>query len=615
MTGCLLVERGEEIPMQQRFKHKVVSSVARHQRFSPLMLVGLSVPVALALIASAVFILPRLSSHAAAVNGNCTLIVPARPLSAEGLTTPYQLVATDAANGPCNEANKTQAAFVQGAVIDPASGRISIYNPLVIDQGTQPAAVPVVPKLPANGVVALWFGFNGNNLTLQGTNGSLRQGRCVNGANGSIFGQFAYCNAPAFFRAANRAIQAGLLNPPALGTANDGQTCPSVRDFGLVDMDQSDNVVTSYLVTANGQTAQATAANMAALQNSQMQVNGSDNRLLAIALDGALGCNPWKAPDLADPGQMVAALPLDELQAAAQQAAPVALVPAGDPMVLNNNQPDLNKVNAYRRGVDQSAVGNLDAASTTTYCQHLLATGPARIQLDMQLTQGQASPDPAAANSLFTFLAQRFVASFGANGLNCVGLLNMPDPIAVTNDGNGVAISATFNAGGNNNGGGNNNNGGNNNTPTTGGDTTPTVGASATPPAPTTSPTANPTTDPGMTPTPTTGPAITPTPQDTSPSPTPTPQDTSPSPTPTPQDTSPSPTPTPQDISPSPTPTPQDTSPSPTPTPQDTSPSPTPTPQDISPSPTTTPQDTSPSPTTTPQDTSPSPTPTANPNN
>jgi hypothetical protein len=31
----------------------------------------------------------------------------------------------------------------------------------------------VVPQLPANGVVALWFGFNGNNLTLQGTRGSL----------------------------------------------------------------------------------------------------------------------------------------------------------------------------------------------------------------------------------------------------------------------------------------------------------------------------------------------------------------------------------------------------------------------------------------------------------
>jgi hypothetical protein len=235
-------------------------------------------------------------------------------------------------------------AFVQGAVIDPATGAISIYNPLVLDQGTQAAAQPVVPQLPANGIVALWFGSNGNNLTLQGTNGSLRQGRCVNGANGSIFGQFSYCNARAFFRVANRAIQAGLLKPPALGVAKDGQPCPSVRDFGLVDMDQSDNVVTTYLVTASGQTAQMTAANVAALQNTQTQTNGSDNRLLAIALDGALGCTPWMASDLADPGHLVPALPLNELQASVQQAAPVALVPAGDPMVLNNNQPDLNKL-------------------------------------------------------------------------------------------------------------------------------------------------------------------------------------------------------------------------------------------------------------------------------
>lgn len=480
----------------------------RRKGFSPLMLVSLSVPAVLVLIALTVFILPRLSSHAAAINGNCTLIVPSGPLSAQGLATPYQLVATDPANGPCNESNKAQAAFVQGAVIDPATGQISIYNPLVIDQGTQPAAAPVVPQLPANSVVALWFGFNGNNLTLQDTNGSLNQGRCINGVDGSIFGQFAYCNAPAFFQAANQAIRAGLLNPPLPGMANDGKTCPTVRDFGLVDMDQSDNVVTTYLVTANGQTAQVTAANMVALQNTQTQVNGSDNRLLAVALDGALGCAPWTAPDLANPGHVLPALPLNELQAATHQAAPVALVPAGDPMVLNNNQPDLNKINAYRRGVDQSPVPNLDAASTTTYCQHFLAIGPARIQLDMQLTQGQPSPDPAAANSLFTFLAQRFVASYGANGLNCVGLLNTPDPITVTTDGNGVAISAAFGNGATD-------------TPTTTTGTTPTVGASATPTVLTTSPTVNPTTDTGVTPTPTTG--ATPTPTVPAPSPTATP--------------------------------------------------------------------------------------------
>src|SRR2546430_16253247 len=125
--------------MYQRYRRKAVSSLVRRKRFSPLMLIGLSVPVVLTLIAAAVFILPHLGSHAAVVNGDCTLIVPSQPLSAHGLATPYQLVATDPENGPCNESNKAQAALVQGAVINPATGQISIYNPLVIDQGTQPA--------------------------------------------------------------------------------------------------------------------------------------------------------------------------------------------------------------------------------------------------------------------------------------------------------------------------------------------------------------------------------------------------------------------------------------------------------------------------------------------
>src|SRR5439155_3645527 len=114
--------------------------------------------------------------------------VPFNPLTAKGLATPYQLIATHPANGPCHEANNAQAAFVQAAVIDPATGNISIYNPLVIDQGTLPAAQPVVPKLPQGGIVGIWFGFNGTNLTLRDSSGSLKAGECVNGINTSIFG-------------------------------------------------------------------------------------------------------------------------------------------------------------------------------------------------------------------------------------------------------------------------------------------------------------------------------------------------------------------------------------------------------------------------------------------
>jgi hypothetical protein len=101
-----------------------------------------------------------------AVNGDCSLIVPPNPLTAQGLATPYQLVATNPQQGPCHEANPNQAAFVQGAVLDPATGHIAIYNPLVIDKGTQPAIAPVVPPLPRGGIVGLWFGSNGNTLTL-----------------------------------------------------------------------------------------------------------------------------------------------------------------------------------------------------------------------------------------------------------------------------------------------------------------------------------------------------------------------------------------------------------------------------------------------------------------
>ncbi len=199
---------------------------------------------------------------------DCTLIVPANPLSAQGLATPYQLTTPNPANGTCHEGNKAQAAFVQGAIIDPATGVISIYNPLVVDQGTQPAVEPQPPfdgQIPPGDMVALWFGSNGNTLTLQDSDGSLGQGQCVNGSNGSIFGQVSYCNAPAFFQAANQAIQAGKLVPPALGTALDGQPCPTTRDFSIVDQDPSDNVTTTYLVTASGQIAQDTQANAAAL--------------------------------------------------------------------------------------------------------------------------------------------------------------------------------------------------------------------------------------------------------------------------------------------------------------------------------------------------------------
>lgn len=159
-----------------------------------------------------------------------------------------------------------QGSFVEAAILDPATGSISIYNPLVINNGMvvgKNFIAPVVPTLPANAVVGIWFGSNAMTVTLTGTTQT-----CVNGLGGSIFGQFAYCNAPAFFAAAQTAIAAGLLTVPPVGTSNvNGQACPSVRDFRVVDMDQSDNVDTTYLLINGKVLAQNTAANAASSKN------------------------------------------------------------------------------------------------------------------------------------------------------------------------------------------------------------------------------------------------------------------------------------------------------------------------------------------------------------
>jgi hypothetical protein len=269
-------------------------------------------------------------------------------------------------------------------------------------------------------------------------------GNCVNGVNGTFFGQFAYCNAPAFFQTANAAIKAGKLTVPALGTANDGKACPTSRDFFVVDMDQSDNVQTQYLVMGNGQTAQFSAANQAKLNNPDVISNPSDNALLTRFLDPALGCKSWQAPDLTDNNNLVSALPLDELQAAAQQSAPMALIPAGDPMVLNDGKLDLRKTNAYRAGVDQPMARNLGEADTATYCTNLINVGMPRLQANMQAFQNQPSPDPGAANNLFTFLASRLAATFSADGINCVGLLKIQNPITLTTGADGVVTAATI---------------------------------------------------------------------------------------------------------------------------------------------------------------------------
>ena len=375
----------------------------------------------------------------AALDMNCTITVPPAPLTARGLATPYTFTATDAAAGPCNEANIGQTAFVQATIYNPATGALSVYDPLVIDAGTTPAVAPIVPALPNGAVVGIWFGYNANNLTLHAAGNGLAQARCVNGLGTSVFTQFAYCNAPAFFAAVNRGISQRRVRVPALGTANDGQACPTTRSFFIVDQDQSDNVTTQYLATANGKTAQNTPANAAKLAGATVLANPSDNALVDNFVDPSLGCTPWSATNL-DGGGTATSLGLDEIQANAFQAAPSAIVPLNDPMTLVAGAFSTTKTNLYRAGVDQS---NLPTGETPkAYCQDMDSIQTARLKLDMQKFSAAGSPDTAAATNLLTFLAQRLQASFV--NLNCAnfGLTN-PVSSEVTN-GAGAVSSVVF---------------------------------------------------------------------------------------------------------------------------------------------------------------------------
>ncbi len=388
---------------------------------------------------------------AAATNMNCRIIVPANPLSARGLATPWQLEGpagmTPAQSG-CTMANSgALGAFVQATILNPATGALQVYEPLVITQGTTAAVAPVVPTLPAGAVVTIDVGFNGTDLTQVGaTRTALAQGRCVNGLGGSDFGQVSFCNGTAFFQAAFRAEAAGRLVVPAAGTATKaaGVACPTVRNFNMIDQDQSDNVTSIYLVTANGQTAQFNAANAANLAGATKAVNGSDNALISDFLDPTLGCTSFTAPDLSQAGTPSTSQALNELSAAKNQTAPVALIPENDEMTLVNNAFSVTKTNLYRSNVGQAPVSaaNDAADSPANYCQNMVNVQTAFLQASQALLGTGASPVPAVGNNLLTFLANRLNMSF--TNLNCQNF-GLTNPVTVTLDGNGVATAATFN--------------------------------------------------------------------------------------------------------------------------------------------------------------------------
>jgi len=380
---------------------------------------------------------------------DCKLALPANALTAEGLSTPWELLP------PCSQAVAGQQAFAEAAVID-SSGKLSVYHPLIIDQGKTPAVAPIVPNLGTGAQVALFFGFNGNTLTLVDTQGrdtnsspDLAASKCVNGlpgAKGDVFGQVSWCNTEAFWNAANNAVSGGQLQVPQLGTDNNGNQCLSSRSFEIIDQDQSDNLPTKYLLLQDGTTVQFTAANQKQFPQATEIDNASDEALIADFVDPVIGCTPFKIPSLDDPGSMVSSMASQELQALLLQKEPIALVPLTDPdtLLTATGATSTEKTNAYRQGVNMPLLGNgakTDAGSGTDYCNNLVAIQPPFLAGFQEKLTAATTPDATVGNNLFTFLANRFLQSLV--NLNCP---NKNIPVTCQLDSNGVATACSITA-------------------------------------------------------------------------------------------------------------------------------------------------------------------------
>jgi hypothetical protein len=372
----------------------------------------------------------------AAASMNCTLTVPANPLSAQGLATPYQL------GDGCSMADAVnEGAFVEATILAP-NGQLQVYNPLVITAGTTPAAMPVAPTIAPGSRVIIDIGSNGTNLVLEGR--GARQGNCIDALGQSVIGQVSACNAVNFYNLANFEIARGVLTVPPLGTSDDGQPCLTTRDFAVVDQDPSDNVVTDYLINGNGQTAQDNAANAAAIAGATVLVNGSDDKLLADFLDPANGCTPFTATDSTAPGGTAGAQALNELSARVNQQGTIGVVPPNDEMTLVNSAFSVAKTNVYRSLVDQPLLaGNVNATQVAeAFCQNIANIAPARNQLDMTRELNFGTPVAAIGDNLATFMGNRLSMSFVNLGCANFGLAN---PVTVTLDGNQVATAVTYN--------------------------------------------------------------------------------------------------------------------------------------------------------------------------
>ena len=405
-----------------------------------------------------------LTAPAAGVDSSttCDIIVPANPLSAQGLATPYRLTGPNGmtpAQSGCEMSNAAKVgAFVQATILDPATGALSVYEPLVITQGTKPDTPGMKldpPVIPADAVVTIDFGFNGKDLVQAGaTPTTLADAHCVSGQAGSAFGQASFCNGVNFFNAVRQAERKGLLKVPSPGTSNaivpsggdlgTGRSCPVISNFEVAGLDPGESVTTTYLLNPlTGQTAQDSSTYRSYIAGSTLLHGNSANAVLDQYVDPILGCTPFEAPDLSNANVPAPSEALDEIAAGAYRPKTAALMPENDKVVMDGGEPDPAKTNLYREELGQAPVSSQSdkTSDPAMYCENLVDIQTPFLAANQKLLASSQSPVTATADNLLTFLANDLSASFASLGCQQFHLTN---PVTLKRSSAGVTIAATF---------------------------------------------------------------------------------------------------------------------------------------------------------------------------
>ncbi|MGD0698727.1 MAG: hypothetical protein ABSA02_02470 [Trebonia sp.] len=396
-------------------------------------------------------------------NPTCDIIVPANPLSAQGLATPYQLTGphgmTPAQSG-CEMSNGAKlGAFVQATILDPATGALSVFEPLVITQGTRPDTPGMKlkpPVIPADAVVTIDFGFNGTDLVQVGaTPTTLADAHCVSGQAESAFGQTSFCNGVNFFDAVRQAERKGLLKVPSPGTSNaiaasggdlgTGRSCPVIRNFEVAGLDPGESVTTTYLLNPlTGQTAPDNPTYQGYVAGATLLHDNSADAVLNQYVDPILGCTPFEAPDLSNADAPAFSEALDQIAAGVYQPKTAALVPENDKVAMDGGEYDPAKTDLYREELGQAPVGAASSKSSSPamYCQHLVDIQTPFLAANQKLLATGQSPVTATAGNLLTFLASDLSASFSSLGCQQFHLAN---PVTLKRNSAGAVTAATFN--------------------------------------------------------------------------------------------------------------------------------------------------------------------------